>query len=146
MFVGLYISHMRQYIFKCLFIRTQLMQVLIDTDVGYHLGAPNLWSIPLIILPIQYSPLFPNCPARSHFKPFYQLFNSQPFSFTNQGIKALNLMSEIYHSTSTGVLSTKHSTTNGFFIMIGSKWYIKGGMHSRVLINSCNVNAQPTIT
>jgi hypothetical protein len=146
MFAGLHISHMRQYIIKCLFIRTQLTRVLIDTSGGYHLGALNLWFIPLILLPIQYSLLLPNYPARSHFKPFYQLFNSQPFSFTNQSIKALNLTSGICHSTSTGVLSTKHSTTNEFSIMIGSKWYTKGGMHSRILINYCNVNAQPTIT
>jgi hypothetical protein len=29
---------------------------------------------PLPFLPIQYSPFFPNCPARSHFKPCYHLF------------------------------------------------------------------------
>jgi hypothetical protein len=30
--------------FKCLFIQTQLRRTLIDTDGGYHLGAPNLRS------------------------------------------------------------------------------------------------------
>jgi hypothetical protein len=33
----------------------------------------------------------------------------------NQGRKALNLASGVCHSTSTGILSTKHSLTNGFF-------------------------------
>jgi hypothetical protein len=47
--------------------------------------------------------------------PFYQLFKFSTFHFMNQGIKALNLASGVYHSTSTGILSTKHSITNGFF-------------------------------
>jgi hypothetical protein len=34
---------------------------------------------PLSFLPIQYSPFSPNCPARSHFKPFYQLFKFSTF-------------------------------------------------------------------
>jgi hypothetical protein len=34
---------------------------------------------PLILIPIQYSPFSPNCPARSHFKPFYQLFKLSTF-------------------------------------------------------------------
>jgi hypothetical protein len=33
----------------------------------------------------------------------------------NQDIKALNLVSGVCHSTSIGILSTKHSITNGFF-------------------------------
>jgi hypothetical protein len=33
----------------------------------------------------------------------------------NQGIKVLNLASGVCHSTSIGILSTKHSVTNGFF-------------------------------
>jgi hypothetical protein len=40
---------------------------------------------------------------------------------TNQCIKSPNLVSGTYHSTSSGVLSAKHSTTNEFFIVIGSK-------------------------
>jgi hypothetical protein len=47
--------------------------------------------------------------------PFYQLFMFSIFHFTNQGIKALNLASGVFHSTSTGILSTKHCITNGFF-------------------------------
>jgi hypothetical protein len=34
---------------------------------------------PLSYLPIQYSPFSPNCPARSHFIPFYQLFKFSTF-------------------------------------------------------------------
>jgi hypothetical protein len=33
----------------------------------------------LPFLPIQYSPFPPNCPARSHFKPFYHLFKFSIF-------------------------------------------------------------------
>jgi hypothetical protein len=65
------------------------------TDAGlnwYRRGLPP-WSSeyqirPLILLPIQYSPFFPNCPARSPFMPFYQLFKFSTFHFTNQGIKS----------------------------------------------------------
>jgi hypothetical protein len=38
--------------FKCLFIRTQPMQALIDTGGGYHLEAPNIRS--------NHSPSFPS--------------------------------------------------------------------------------------
>jgi hypothetical protein len=38
--------------FKCLFIRTQLMQALTDTGGGYHLGDPNIRS--------DHSPSFPS--------------------------------------------------------------------------------------
>jgi hypothetical protein len=37
--------------FKCLFIRTQLTQTLIDTGGGYHLGVLNFQSRPLSTLP-----------------------------------------------------------------------------------------------
>jgi hypothetical protein len=51
-------------------------------------------------------------------------------------------MSGTYHFTSSGVLSTKHSTTNGFSTTIGARGYKKGIMHSRVSFNSNNINAQ----
>jgi hypothetical protein len=79
MFAGLHKSRRRQYITKCLFIRAQPTRALIDTGGGYHLGALNLQSNPLILLPIQYSSLSPNFPARSHIKPFYQLFKFSTF-------------------------------------------------------------------
>jgi hypothetical protein len=41
-FVGLHISHMHQYIIKCLFIWTQSTWALIDTGGGYHRGPLNL--------------------------------------------------------------------------------------------------------
>jgi hypothetical protein len=58
-----------QYIIKCLFVWAQPTWALINTGGGYHLGASNLWSIPLILLPILYSPLSPNCPAWSPIMP-----------------------------------------------------------------------------
>jgi hypothetical protein len=56
------------------------------TDAGlnrHRRGLPP-WSSeyqirPLPFLPIQYSPFSPNCPARSHFKPFYYLFKFSTF-------------------------------------------------------------------
>jgi hypothetical protein len=56
------------------------------TDAGltrHRRGLPP-WSSkfqmrPLPFLPIQYSPFSPNCPARSHFKPFYHLFKFSTF-------------------------------------------------------------------
>jgi hypothetical protein len=91
------------------------------TDAGLNLHRRGLppWSSeyhirPLILISIQYSPFSPNCAARSPIMSFYQLFKFSTFHFTNQGIKGLNLVSGVYHSTSTGILSTKHSITNGF--------------------------------
>jgi hypothetical protein len=57
-----------------------------STDAGlnrHRRGLPP-WSseyqiIPLPFLPIQYSLFSPNCPARSHFKPFYHLFKFSTF-------------------------------------------------------------------
>jgi hypothetical protein len=37
-------SHMHQYIIKCLFIQTQLTWALIDTGKGYHHGSLNFRS------------------------------------------------------------------------------------------------------
>jgi hypothetical protein len=57
-----------------------------STDVGlnrHRRGLPPWRSEyqirPLPFLPIQYSSFSPNCPARSHFKPFYHLFKFSTF-------------------------------------------------------------------
>jgi hypothetical protein len=134
-------SHMRQY-------TTQTCssglndRSLTDTGGGYHLGAPNFRSnnsssfpfsilrFPLITLPdliLNHSTNYLSS-QHSNLEPGYK--------------KALNLMSGICHSTSTGVLSTKHSTTNRFSTTIGARWYTKSIMHSRVSFNSYNINAQ----
>jgi hypothetical protein len=95
-------------------------QGLTDAGLNWHRRGLQPWSSeyhirPLILLPIQYYPFSPNCPARSPFMSFYQLFKFSIFHFTNQGIKALNLASGVCHSTSTGILSTKYRITNGSF-------------------------------
>jgi hypothetical protein len=93
---------------------------LIDTGAGYHLGAPNFRS--------DHSSSFPS--SILHFPlialPGLQLSHSINYSSSQHSFhepryqKALNLTSGVCHSTSTGVLSTKHSITNGFSTMIGS--------------------------
>jgi hypothetical protein len=55
-------------------------QGLIDVGLNWHRRGLQPWSSeyqirPLILLPIQYSPFSPNCPARSPFMPFYQVLN-----------------------------------------------------------------------
>jgi hypothetical protein len=77
-FAGIHKSLMRQYIIKCLFIRAQPMWALSEVR-----GLPP-WSSEFTIqttlnLPILYSPLSPNFLARSHIKPFYQLFKFSTF-------------------------------------------------------------------
>jgi hypothetical protein len=71
--------------------------------------------------------------------PTIQVFN---ILISNQGIKALNLVSGVSHSTSAKVLSTMHSITNGFSTTIGARWYTKGIMCSRASFNSYNIYAQ----
>jgi hypothetical protein len=92
-FAGLHISCMRQNIIKCLFIQTQSTWPLIDTSGGYHRGAPNLWSRPLILLPIQYSPLSPNCP------PGLILNNSINYSSSQPKSHEWNLTLDLYRSS-----------------------------------------------
>jgi hypothetical protein len=54
------------------------------------------------------------------------IYSSFQHSFHDPGYqKALNLASGVCHSTSTRVLSTKHSITNGFSTTIGLRWYTK---------------------
>jgi hypothetical protein len=56
----------------------------IDADLNRHRRGLPPWSSeyhirPFPFLPIQYSPFSSNCPARSHFKLFYQLFKFSTF-------------------------------------------------------------------
>jgi hypothetical protein len=106
--------------FKCLFIWTQPMRALLDTGGGYHLGAPNFIS--------DHSSSFPS--SILHFLLIASLglelchsinYSSSQHSTLEPGIKALNLMSGVCHSTSTEVLSIKHSTTNRFSTTIGAR-------------------------
>jgi hypothetical protein len=88
---------------------------------GYHLGAPNFRS--------DHSSFFPS--SILHFPLIAPpglilnhsiIYSSFQHSFEEPGYqKALNLTSGVCHSTSTGVLSTKHSITNRFSTMIGSR-------------------------
>jgi hypothetical protein len=59
---------------------------------------------PHILLPIQYSPLSPNCPTWSHIKPFYQLIIFWNHSSLEPGYKKLL-------STSIEVLSSNRFST-----------------------------------
>jgi hypothetical protein len=98
---------------------------------GYHLGAPNFRSDHSSSFPssILHFPLI----APSGLQLCHSINYSSSQHFTIEpGYKTLNLMSGVCHSTSTGVLSTKHSTTNGFSTTIGARWYRKDIMHSRV--------------
>jgi hypothetical protein len=107
--------------FKCLFIQTQPTRALTNTGGGYHLEAPNIR--------LDHSPSFPS--NILHFPLIAPpglilnhsiIYSSFQHSFHELGYqKALNLASGVCHSTSTEVLSTKHSITNGFSTMIGSR-------------------------
>jgi hypothetical protein len=128
--------------FKCLFIRTQPTRALIDTGGGYHLEALNIRSdhSPSFPSSILYFPLIvPPGLILNHSV----IYSTSQHSFHEPGYqKAINLVSGICHSTSPGVLSTKHSITNGFSTTIGARQYTNGIMHSRVSFNSYNINAQ----
>jgi hypothetical protein len=122
--------------------RAQLMHALIDTDGGYHLGAPNITldhSPSFLSSILHFLLLAPPGLILNHSI----IYSSSQHSFHEPGYqKALNLVSAVCHSTSTRVLSTTHSMTNGFSTTIGSICYTKGIMHSRVSFNSYNINAQ----
>jgi hypothetical protein len=69
-----------------------VQQALTDAGLNRHRRGLPPWSSeyhirPLPFLRIQYSPFSPNCPARSHFKPFYHLFKFSIIPFMNQCIK-----------------------------------------------------------
>jgi hypothetical protein len=128
--------------FKCLFIRIQLTWALTNIGGGYHLGASNirLCHSPSFPSSILHFPLI--APPGLQLCHFINYSSSQHSFHETEYQKALNLTSETCHLTSTEVLSTKHSTTNGFSTTMGSRWYSKGIMHYRVSFNSYNINAQ----
>jgi hypothetical protein len=99
--------------FKCLFIEAQPTCALTDTGRGYHLGALNFRSDHSSSFPssILHFPLIaPPGLILNH----YIIYSSSRDSFREPGYqKALNLASGVCHSTSTGILFTKHSITNG---------------------------------
>jgi hypothetical protein len=107
-----YVSYVLVH-FKCLFIRTQPTWALNDTGRGYHLGALNFRSDHSSSFPssILHFPLIaPPGLILNH----YIIYSSSRDSFREPGYqKALNLASGVCHSTSTGILFTKHSITNG---------------------------------
>jgi hypothetical protein len=97
------------------------MRALTDTGGGYHLEAPNIRS--------DHSPSFPSnilhfpliAPLGLILNHFI-IYSSSQHSFHELGYqKALNLMSGVCHSNSTGVLSTKHNITNGFSTTIRAR-------------------------
>jgi hypothetical protein len=107
--------------FKCLFILIQPMRALIDTGGSYHLEVLNSRSdhSPSFQSSILYFPLIaPPDLILNHSI----IYSSSQHSFHEPGYqKVLNLASGVCHLTSTEVLSTKHSITNGFSTTIGSR-------------------------
>jgi hypothetical protein len=76
----------------CHYIQVLVHSDLTDAGLNRHKrGQPPLSSEfqirPLILLPIQYSLLSPNCPARSHIKPFHQLIIFSNHSSLEPGYK-----------------------------------------------------------
>jgi hypothetical protein len=67
-FVGAHKSHMCQYIINACCNKAQPTRSLIDTGRGYHLQSYKHENIPLIALPIWYSPLSHSFLAWSHIK------------------------------------------------------------------------------
>jgi hypothetical protein len=115
-----YVPYASVYL-KCLFIRTQLTRALAHTGGGYDLEAPNIRSdhSPSFSSSILYFPLIAPPSLILNHSIIYS--SSQP-SFHEPGYqKALSLANAVCHLTSTGVLSTKHSITNGFSTMIGAR-------------------------
>jgi hypothetical protein len=114
---------------------------LTDIGRGYHLGALNFRSDHSSSFPssILHFPLIARSVSNYAILSTIQVLN---IPISNQGIKAINVVCGICHSTSNRVLFTKHITTNGFSTTIGARWYKKGIMHSKDSFNSYNINAQ----
>jgi hypothetical protein len=88
---------------------------------GYHLEALNFISDHSSSFPssILHSSLIAPLGLILNHSMFY---SSSQHSFHEPGYQnALNLASGVCHSTSTEILSAKHSTTNGFSTTIGSR-------------------------
>jgi hypothetical protein len=101
-FVGPHKYCMRWYIIKRLFIWTQSTRALIDTGGGYHIQIFEFMIQTTLNLPIQYSPLSPNCPARSQVMPTSRsihLYHIGPPSIENALSRA-----DSNHSSSTDSL------------------------------------------
>jgi hypothetical protein len=103
-----------------------VQQCSIDACLNRHRRGLPPWSSeyqirPVPFLSIKYSPFSPNCPPDLILNHSI-IYSSSQYSFHEPGYqKALNLTSGVCHSTSTSVLSTKHSITNGFSTTIGSR-------------------------
>jgi hypothetical protein len=87
-FAGLHISCMRQYIIKCLFIRTQPMRVLIDIGGRYNLRSSELTTAPSLTFPscILHFPLV--APPDLILNHSTNYSSSQLIPILNQGIKS----------------------------------------------------------
>jgi hypothetical protein len=118
---GDFICHVCIRTVKCLFIQTQPTWALIDTGGGYHLEALNIISDHFPSFP--FSILYFSLIALPGLILNHSIINSSSqHSFHEPGYqKSLNLVSGVCHSTSTGVLFTKHSITNGFPTTIGAR-------------------------
>jgi hypothetical protein len=102
-------------------------QGLTDVGLNWHRRGLPPWSSEyqirsLILLPVQYSPFSPNCPARSPIMTFYQLFKFSTFHFTNQGIKVLNLTSGVCHRLLPEFYPLSIALLMDFSTTIGSRW------------------------
>jgi hypothetical protein len=102
---------------------------LSKTDPSWSSGQTSRHALVSLIVPSFRSSIlhFPLIAPHSLILNHSIIYSSFQHSFHEPGYqKALNLVSGVCHSTSSGVLSTKHSITNGFSTTIGSRWYTKG--------------------
>jgi hypothetical protein len=80
-----YVSYVSVH-FKCLFIWTKPTRAVIDIGGGYHLGALNLWSIPLLTFPsniLHFPHIAP--PDLQLCQPFYHLAKPHMTSIDRKG-------------------------------------------------------------